>query len=655
MSNEELVKVNCHHSGQFKEANGVCDYIDGVVDVFEMHPDDIFKTVIALKLLDKNIELGSMWYKLPFEDLADKHSLEGEAIKKPIQKWMVKTYYDEHTCHPVGRCEIIRSPVVADLFLEDIRRDPEMSAPEIKDEMKRRYNIIITPSQSQSARRRAFSKLQDECNAQFSRLRDYQYQLTKTMPGSTVEINTRTRDDGLDEFYQIYICFEPLRTSWKKNCRPIIGLDGTFLKHNIQGTLLTAVGRDPNNQIYPIAWAVVSGENHDNWEWFIHKLKVDLDLGDGENITMISDMHTSIIHGMALELPKAEHRACARHIYANLKKDHKSDTLKPLFWRVASSYNEADFRTNLAAFREMDPRACDDLLKKDHRKWCRAFFRVGSSCGDTHNNHTESYNRTLKKARKKPFVEMLELVRRDAMQRIAKRFQIAEKETAKYTKKARKEVENSCDEAQNCYSLSSTGGKYEILEFGTRFCVILSKRECACRKWDLTGIPCRHAVCAIRENCQEVEDYISDYYLTEKWKDTYRRGLAPVNGTKFWEERGGRKIYGPPYKRPPGRPKGKARIKGLHESPTKNKKKFKVGRKGRIAHCGLCGGAGHNSRKCPKESDESRAKRRKLNEEARNAAQLQAQDEAEMELAMIAQEEAALMGQEVQDVTSTAP
>ncbi|XP_010497245.1 PREDICTED: uncharacterized protein LOC104774311, partial [Camelina sativa] len=218
------------------------------------------------------------------------------SIEKPIQKWMVKTYYDEHTCHPVGRCEIIRSPVVADLFLEDIRRDPEMSAPEIKDEMKRRYNIIITPSQSQSARRRAFSKLQDECNAQFSRLRDYQYQLTKTMPGSTVEINTRTRDDGLDEFYQIYICFEPLRTSWKKNCRPIIGLDGTFLKHNIQGTLLTAVGRDPNNQIYPIAWAVVSGENHDNWEWFIHKLKVDLDLGDGENITMISDMHTSIIH-----------------------------------------------------------------------------------------------------------------------------------------------------------------------------------------------------------------------------------------------------------------------------------------------------------------------------------------------------------------------
>ena len=92
------------------------------------------------------------------------------------------------------------------------------------------------------------------------------------------------------------------------------------------------------------------------------------------NISIISDMHMSLIHGVSKELPKAEHRACAGHIYANLKKLHKSDTLKPLFWRVASSYNEGDFKANLKTFREFDPQACDDLLKKYHRTWCRAFF-----------------------------------------------------------------------------------------------------------------------------------------------------------------------------------------------------------------------------------------------------------------------------------------
>lgn len=183
------------------------------------------------------------------------------------------------------------------------------------------------------------------------------------------------------------------------------------------------------------------------------------------------------------------------------------------------------------------------------------------------------------------------------MQRVANRWKIVDKETAKYTKKARKEVAKACDESQNCNCVCSTGGNYEVLEFGTGYSVSLNKRTCACNKWDLTGIPCRHAVCVIRENNLEVEDFISAYYLTEKWKETYRKGLSPVNGPKFWMHSGGGRIFAPAYKRPPGRPKGRARIKGLHESPSKKK----VGRKGREGHCGLCGEKGHNSRRCPHE------------------------------------------------------
>ncbi|XP_009140734.3 uncharacterized protein LOC103864720 [Brassica rapa] len=582
------------------------------------------------------------------------------SVEEPIGKWMVKVYEDEHQCHPVGRCKLIKSPVVADLFLEDIRRDPEMSAPEIKDEMKRRYNIIISPAQSQVARRLIFDKLQAETDEQFARLRDYEHEIKRTNKNTTVEINTTRREDGSEAFSQMYLCFAALKTSWKQHCRPVIGLDGTFLKHSMQGMILTAIGRDPNNQIYPIAWAVVSSENNDNWEWFIHKVKVDLDLGEGDEITIISDMHRSLIHGVATELPKAEHRACARHIYANLKKLHKSDTLKPMFWRVASSYNEADFKQNLAAFREFDPLACDELLKRDHRTWCRAFFRIGCCCADTHNNLTESFNRTLKVARKKPFVQMLELIRRDAMQRIANRFEQARKEPARHTKKARKEVEKSCDEAQHCRSVSSTGGRYEVVEGTNGYSVKLHKRTCACRKWDLTGIPCRHAVCAIRENTGLVEDYISDYYTTEKWRETYRRDLKPVNGPKFWAECGGGRIVGPPYKRPPGRPKGKARIKGVHESPSKKR----VGRKGRVPHCGICSEKGHNSRTCPTKSPETRKKRRWLSkqceEDAEEAAARNGQDEANDEAQETAEMEADLAAQmedqvEVEFISSTAP
>lgn len=129
------------------------------------------------------------------------------SVEKPIGKWMVKKVYeDEDKCHPVGRCKLIKSHVVADLFLEDIRRDPEMSAPEMKDEMKRRYNIIISPAQAQVARRLIFDKLQAETDEQFARLRDYEYEMKRSNKNTTVEINTIRREDGSEAFSQMYVC-----------------------------------------------------------------------------------------------------------------------------------------------------------------------------------------------------------------------------------------------------------------------------------------------------------------------------------------------------------------------------------------------------------------------------------------------------------------
>lgn len=50
--------------------------------------------------------------------------------------------------------------------------------------------------------------------------------------------------DGKQVFESFYVCFESLRKIWKKYCRPLIGLDGTFLKWNLKGEILAAVGRD---------------------------------------------------------------------------------------------------------------------------------------------------------------------------------------------------------------------------------------------------------------------------------------------------------------------------------------------------------------------------------------------------------------------------
>lgn len=43
----------------------------------------------------------------------------------------------------------------------------------------------------------------------------------------------------------------------------MIGLNGCFLKTVCGGQLLSAVGRDENNQMFPITYAIVESENTD--------------------------------------------------------------------------------------------------------------------------------------------------------------------------------------------------------------------------------------------------------------------------------------------------------------------------------------------------------------------------------------------------------
>ena len=70
----------------------------------------------------------------------------------------------------------------------------------------------------------------------------------------------------------------------------IIGLDGYFLKGLVKGQLLVAIGRDGNNQMFLIAYAVVHNESTETWSWFIDQLHSDLTIGKGLGWSIVSDM-----------------------------------------------------------------------------------------------------------------------------------------------------------------------------------------------------------------------------------------------------------------------------------------------------------------------------------------------------------------------------
>ena len=68
-------------------------------------------------------------------------------------------------------------------------------------------------------------------------------------------------------------------------CRPVIGLDGCFVKGPDRGQLLTAVGIDLDNAIYPTAFAAVESECYDTWDWFLCFLTDDLNINNSHSIT----------------------------------------------------------------------------------------------------------------------------------------------------------------------------------------------------------------------------------------------------------------------------------------------------------------------------------------------------------------------------------
>ncbi|XP_021756643.1 uncharacterized protein LOC110721760 [Chenopodium quinoa] len=130
------------------------------------------------------------------------------------------------------------------------------------------------------------------------------------------------------------------------------------------GELLTAIGRDENNQMFPVAWGVVEAENNDSWSWFLETLKHDMPEFGGEDCTIILDQYKVIARtAVKLWFPVVEHRLCARHIYPPWHKKHGGDELKSLFWKAVYAYTKADYDKALDEMNTISAAAIEDFKK----------------------------------------------------------------------------------------------------------------------------------------------------------------------------------------------------------------------------------------------------------------------------------------------------
>ncbi|GKD93601.1 hypothetical protein Tco_1373438, partial [Tanacetum coccineum] len=260
------------------------------------------QTGVKKKVVKKKVLKKKVVKKKPVSDSGEGTSQSPKWTKKQIRdskqvvcpfrmyaSWMsnehsfqIKSLNSEHKCcrnYNLGSLVTFRW--IALHFFKEIIEDPFMSLRKMRADIRKKFMIDVSLGQCRRAKQLALFDHEGGLIEHYGRLYQYRQALLDSNPGSTCRLDVEESSNGSATFKRIYICFKGVKD---------------------------AMGRDANNQMYPIAWAVVRVENADNWGWFLHLLHDDLSLNDGNGITIISDSHkrlsTENVQGIYMPISK---------------------------------------------------------------------------------------------------------------------------------------------------------------------------------------------------------------------------------------------------------------------------------------------------------------------------------------------------------------
>ncbi|GJY39256.1 transposase, MuDR [Tanacetum coccineum] len=230
--------------------------------------------------------------------------------------------------------------------------------------------------------------------------------LKERNPHTTVKIDVERNyepDSPTRKFKRIYGCLGALKSGFKAGQRDLLGLDGCFMSRPFPMQILTVVGVDPNNGIYPLAYAVVESKTKQSWLWFLDCLGDDLEL---------------IIPALTETFPAAKHRYCLKHIYDNKKLQWRGKLFKELLWRCDTATTVSHFNRVMEEVKQANKDVYDWLKDISPQHWARSYFSARPHCDVLLNNMCEVLNIQLLDGIDKPIILCLEFIREYLMKRI---------------------------------------------------------------------------------------------------------------------------------------------------------------------------------------------------------------------------------------------
>ncbi|KAK1586816.1 hypothetical protein Q3G72_006408 [Acer saccharum] len=260
-----------------------------------------------------------------------------------------------------------------------------------------------------------------------------------------------------------------------------------------------------------------------------------------------------VIAALQIHFPFAHRRYCVRHIYANFKLIYKGDHYKKLFWRATRSSNIYDFNSSMEEIGVINPAAKKWLEEIDPQHWSRFAYDHIIRCDHVTNNMTEAFNSMLGTHTAASYLDLLEFIRRMVMRKFNERKEECLGWSSVLPPRVHAKILKHGRESRSLKMIAAGNMEYELLGESGGYVVKLKEYNCQCGSWQVSGIPCCHAMAVISHYC------------------------------------------------------GRAAVKDKVAEPKKQRKREpdeapKVGRSGTVI-CKVCNKAGHNKRSCQRRTD----------------------------------------------------
>lgn len=133
----------------------------------------------------------------------------------------------------------------------------------------------------------------------------------------------------------------------------------------------------------------------------------------------------------------------------------------------------------------------------------------------------ESFNKWILEARFFPIITMLETIRRKVMVRIHDQRKCSDRWSTVICPGILKKLNVYIAESAFCHAICNGADSFEVKHNEHRFIVNLDMMECSCRYWQLSGLPCPHAIACIYYNTNTLDGWVAPCYSVESFKKTY--------------------------------------------------------------------------------------------------------------------------------------